>query len=124
MASSSREIPQEVWERHKDTILSLRFSEKLPLDDTKTDGRSMMQVMRDEHQFLATVSQYEAQLKKWAASKNLKKRDWETIIPVYDDLKERGLEPRVRLGDHVLDESRVKRARRYIKQGDAALGEN
>jgi hypothetical protein len=54
MASSSREIPQEVWERHKDTILSLRFSEKLPLDDTKMDGRSVMQVMRDEHQFLAT----------------------------------------------------------------------
>ncbi|OAA63637.1 Ankyrin repeat-containing domain protein [Niveomyces insectorum RCEF 264] len=94
MASSSRDIPQELWEQHKETILRLRFREKLPLDETSVSGRNIMQLMRDEHNFHATVSQYEAQFKEWQASKNLKRRDWEAIFPVYDHLKQQGLEPR------------------------------
>jgi hypothetical protein len=54
MAASSQEIPQAVWDRHKETILRLRFGEKLPLNDSKTGGRSLMKVMRDDHQFQAT----------------------------------------------------------------------
>ncbi|KAK2592464.1 hypothetical protein QQS21_009843 [Conoideocrella luteorostrata] len=119
MASSSQQIPQDEWEQHRDTILSLRFSENLPLNGSATDDRSVMQVMLNEHHFQATVSQYEAQLKRWAAPKNLKKRDWESILPAYDELKKRGLEPRIRLGDQIFTEKRIKRARRYVNQGGA-----
>ncbi|KAH8897946.1 hypothetical protein GQ53DRAFT_884955 [Thozetella sp. PMI_491] len=121
MAPNSQEIQQEVWEQHKETIIGLRYGENLPLDSAKSGGRNMIQVMRDEHQFQATVSQYETQLKKWAAVKNLKKRDWETILPIYDELNGQGLEPRIRLGTCVLDESRIKRARRYDKRRSTAL---
>jgi hypothetical protein len=54
MASSTPAVPRELWERHKETILGLRYGEKLPLEDTKTHDRSVMQVMRDEHHFHAT----------------------------------------------------------------------
>lgn len=52
----SRRISEEVWERHKETILSLRFEEKLPLtlSDSRADGRSVIKVMHDVHQFQAT----------------------------------------------------------------------
>jgi ankyrin repeat protein len=61
--------------------------------------------------------QYEDQLKKWGAAKNLRQSDWRIILPVYDHLKAQGLEPQIRLGDGVLDERRVKRARRRYLGG-------
>lgn len=70
------------------------------------------------------VSQYEYHLKKWGIHKNLKMSDWKVILPVYNDLKERGLEPRVRVGGYVLNERRVKRAQRYIQWGNVALEES
>ncbi|CAI6092333.1 unnamed protein product [Clonostachys chloroleuca] len=94
MASPCKEIPLEVWERHKDTILGLRFHEGLPLDSVKTSSRNVVQVMRDEHQFEATTAQYEAQLKRWKAAKYLKRQDWEALLPLYCTLERQGLKPR------------------------------
>lgn len=54
MASSSRTIPQTVWEAQKETILHLRFIEGLPLSNNKNGGRTVMEVMREDHQFEAT----------------------------------------------------------------------
>ncbi|CAH0034677.1 unnamed protein product [Clonostachys rhizophaga] len=112
MASSCKEIPLEVWERHKDTILGLRFHEGLPLDSVKTSSRNVVQVMRDEYQFEATTAQYEAQLKRWKAAKYLKRHDWEALLPLYCTLERQGLKPRVRLGDQILDQKRIEKARR------------
>ncbi|CAG9977270.1 unnamed protein product [Clonostachys byssicola] len=109
--SPSRKISSTEWERHKAAILGLRFKDKLPLKAPDATGRSLIQVMKDEHQFHATASQYESQIAKWGAVKNLKKRDWESILPVYDDLQSQGLEPRIRVGDHVFDDRKIKKAR-------------
>ncbi|CAH0044812.1 unnamed protein product [Clonostachys solani] len=125
MASSSKEIPLEVWERHKDTILGLRFHEGLPLDSVKTSSRNVVQVMRDEHQFEATTAQYEAQLKKWKAAKYLKRQDWEALLPLYSTLERQGLKPRVRLGDQILEQKRIEKARRrYLPAKNRVLHES
>ncbi|CAH0027802.1 unnamed protein product [Clonostachys rhizophaga] len=119
MASSSRTISQTVWEAQKETILHLRFTEGLPLSNNKNGGRTVMQVMREDHQFEATQSQYEQQLKRWGAAKHMKQSDWKSILPIYSRLKQRGLSPRIRLGETVLDERRVIKAqRRYFGQSD------
>ncbi|KAK7221493.1 hypothetical protein V2G26_009496 [Clonostachys chloroleuca] len=112
MTSPCKEIPLEVWERHKDTILGLRFHQGLPLDSVKTSSRNVVQVMRDEHQFEATTAQYEAQLKRWKAAKYLKRQDWEALLPLYCTLERQGLKPRVRLGDQILEQKRIEKARR------------
>ncbi|CAG9983227.1 unnamed protein product [Clonostachys byssicola] len=117
MTSSCKEIPLEVWERHKDTILGLRFHEGLPLDSAKTSSRNVVQVMRDEHQFEATTAQYEAQLKRWRAAKYLKRQDWEALLPLYGTLERQGLKPRVRLGDQILEHKRIEKARRRYFPG-------
>ncbi|VUC27291.1 unnamed protein product [Clonostachys rosea] len=110
--ASSREIPDEVWSRHRDTILKLRFDENLPLDAAKSKSRNIVQVMKDTHGFEAT------------AAKNLKRKDWETILPIYNDLEKRNLKPRLRLGDHILDEKKVKKARRYLTSDQGRAGES
>ncbi|KAH7171560.1 hypothetical protein DER46DRAFT_570575 [Fusarium sp. MPI-SDFR-AT-0072] len=112
MPSSSSEILREVCRVHKDAILSLRFDEGLPLSSSIPSRRTVMRVMEDEHHFKATQWQYEDQLKKWGAAKYLKQSDWRVILPIYDRLKAQGSEPQIRLGDEILDEQRIKRARR------------
>ncbi|CAG9982296.1 unnamed protein product [Clonostachys byssicola] len=122
MASSSKDIPHEAWSRHKDRILKLRFDERLPLDAAKSKSRNIVQVMKDDHGFEATAAQYETQLKKWKAAKNIKRKDWEMILPIYEDLDNRGLKPRVRLGDQILEEKKVKKARcRYLTSDRAEI---
>ncbi|CAH0057639.1 unnamed protein product [Clonostachys solani] len=119
MASSSRTISQTVWEAQRETILHLRFTEGLPLSNNKNGGGTVMQVMRDGHQFEATQSQYEQQLKRWGAAKHMKQSDWKSILPIYNHLKQQHLSPRIRLGETVLDERRVIKAqRRYFGQSE------
>ncbi|CAH0045920.1 unnamed protein product [Clonostachys solani] len=125
MSPSSRKIPSTEWERHKATILRLRLKDKLPLKALNAEGRSLIQVMKDEHQFHATASQYESQIAKWGAVKNLKKRDWESILPVYDDLQSQGLEPRIRVGDHLFEDRKIKKARyHYGGRQNSSLSDN
>ncbi|VUC33686.1 unnamed protein product [Clonostachys rosea] len=122
MATSCKEIPPELWERHKDTILRLRFQEGLPLDSVKTTSRNVVQIMRDDHQFEATTAQYEAQLKRWKAAKYLKRQDWEMLLPLYTNLERQGLKPRVRLGDQIFEQKRIEKARRrYFSAKSRAL---
>ncbi|CAH0059704.1 unnamed protein product [Clonostachys solani] len=120
----TRKIRPEVWERHKRTILALWLNEKLPLKGTGENGRNLMQVMQEEHDFRATASQYETKIRLWGAAKNLKKRDWETILPLYNELERQGHAPRVRVGEHIFTESKVKRARReYLRAGLVTNGD-
>ncbi|KAK7228678.1 hypothetical protein V2G26_000848 [Clonostachys chloroleuca] len=118
MPPSFRKIRPEVWERHKRTILDLWLNEKLPLKGSSENGRNVMQVMQDEHDFHATASQFETKIRLWGAAKNLRRRDWEIILPLYDELERQGHAPRVRVGEHIFTESKVKRARReYLRAG-------
>uniref|UniRef100_A0A8H7NCW7 Clr5 domain-containing protein n=1 Tax=Bionectria ochroleuca TaxID=29856 RepID=A0A8H7NCW7_BIOOC len=116
MPPSFRKIRREVWERHKRTILDLWLNEKLPLKGSSENGRNLMQVMQDEHDFHATL---------WGAAKNLRRRDWEIILPLYDELERQGHAPRVRVGEHIFTDSKVKRARReYLKAGLVTNGDD
>lgn len=62
-----------------------------------------------------SVSQYEAQFKKWNSPKNLTHHDWRFILPRLDDLHSRHFKTRVKLSGQVVSEGRIKRARRYIE---------
>ncbi|CAH0001181.1 unnamed protein product [Clonostachys byssicola] len=125
MPPSTRKIPPKVWERHKRTILDLWLIEKLPLKGSAENGRNLMQVMQDQHDFQATASQYEIKIRSWGATKNLRKCDWEIILPLYNELERQGHAPRVRVGEHIFAESKVKRARReYLKAGLVTNGDN
>ncbi|CAH0019536.1 unnamed protein product [Clonostachys rhizophaga] len=72
--------------------------------------------MQEEHNFHATL---------WGAAKNLRRSDWEIILPLYNELERQGHDPRVRVGEHIFTESKVKRARReYLKAGLVTNGDN
>ncbi|VUC22418.1 unnamed protein product [Clonostachys rosea] len=122
MPPSTQKIRPEDWERHKKTILDLWLHEKLPLKGSSENGRNLMQVMQDEHNFHAT--QYETKIRLWGAAKNLRKRDWEIILPLYNELERQRRAPRVRVGEYVFPESKVKRARReYLRAGLMTSGD-
>ncbi|CAH0044923.1 unnamed protein product [Clonostachys solani] len=103
MAPPHLTIPPEEWERRKEVILRLWFDENLPIEGTGSNTRSLMQVMKDEHNFVATG---------WGAFKNLKRCDWEVILPIHDQLEKRGLKPRVMIGHHIFEEKKIRKARR------------
>ncbi|CAH0034392.1 unnamed protein product [Clonostachys rhizophaga] len=112
MAPAHQTIPPEEWQRRKGVILRLWFDDNLPLEGTGDNSRSLMQVMKEEHNFVATRSQYESAFRGWGAFKNLKRCDWEVILPIYGELEKRGLKPRVMVGDHILEEKKIRKARR------------
>jgi len=51
MAPPARKISKLVWERHNETIYNLYHIRGLPLTSEKDP--SVLQIMRDEHQFSA-----------------------------------------------------------------------
>jgi hypothetical protein len=53
MACLAKPIPESDWERHSETIHNLYHVRGLPLHSNK-DEPSVLQVMRDHHQFDAT----------------------------------------------------------------------
>ncbi|OTA67298.1 ankyrin [Hypoxylon sp. EC38] len=108
MATRTPKIPQSIWGRHKNTILSLYLTSDLTLDE-------LAQTMDKHHGFPATVSQFEAQLKAWNARKNLKRHEWEGILKKIDSLAAQGVQSRVIISGHPISMDRVNRARRYCK---------
>lgn len=54
MAPAHQTIPPEEWQRRKGVILRLWFKDNLPLEGTRGNSRSLMQVMKEEHNFVAT----------------------------------------------------------------------
>ncbi|KAI1089162.1 ankyrin [Rostrohypoxylon terebratum] len=108
MATKTRKIPQEAWDFHKETILSLYLTSDLALD-------KLVQVMDKDHRFSATISQFEFQLKAWDARKNLKRGEWEYLLKKIDDLCCQGIQSRVVISGHPVSTDRIQRARRYCK---------
>ncbi|KAI0850857.1 ankyrin [Daldinia vernicosa] len=108
MASRTRKIPSGDWERHKETILSLYLTSDFP-------GDELVQAMEKDHGFVATISQFEAQLRVWNARKNLKKDQWEVILPKIDNLSSRDIQARVMIAGHPVSTERIRRAKRYFK---------
>ncbi|XDG02449.1 hypothetical protein ABKA04_002064 [Annulohypoxylon sp. FPYF3050] len=108
MATKARKISQATWNLHKETILSLYLTSDLALD-------KLIQVMDIDHQFSATISQFEAQLKAWDARKNLKREEWEDLLERIDYLCSQGIQSRVVISGHPVSMDRIQRARRYCK---------
>ncbi|KAF3054883.1 hypothetical protein GL218_07532 [Daldinia childiae] len=108
MASKTRKIPSEDWERHKETILSLYLTSDL-------SGDELVQTMEKDFGFVATISQFEAQLRVWNARKNIKRDEWEVILPKIDNLFSRGIQVRVMIAGHPVPMDRIHRAKRYPK---------
>ncbi|KAI2780918.1 ankyrin [Daldinia loculata] len=108
MASKARKIPSENWELHKETILSLYLTSDL-------SGDELVQTMEKDYGFVATISQFEAQLRVWDARKNIKKDQWEVILPKIDSLSSRGIQARVMMAGHPVPIDRIHRAKRYFK---------
>ncbi|KAI0834625.1 ankyrin [Hypoxylon sp. FL0890] len=108
MATRAPKIPQSSWDHHKDTILSLYISSEVSLP-------ALVQAMDRDYGFSATASQFEAQLKVWNARKNLKRHEWEDILPKIDSLTSQGVRFRVVISGHPVSMNRVDRARRHCK---------
>ncbi|KAK8009848.1 hypothetical protein PG990_008813 [Apiospora arundinis] len=120
MPPETRKIPQSDWDRHQSTIRALYHSQKLPLWKQNGD-RCVISVMRGEHGFDASLSQYEAQLRRWDSQKNLKRHEWAFLLSRYDTLSARGCKVRIVSSGLPLLESRILRARRHLQStGHAA----
>ncbi|KAI1075644.1 ankyrin [Whalleya microplaca] len=109
MATKTQKIPNYRWVEHKDIILSLYLTQDLTL-------QKLAQTMSNNHGFIATQSQYEAQLRTWNVRKNLQADEWKIVLEKVDRLVSQGLEPRVVISGHPVSPARVHRARRYCKE--------
>ncbi|OTA99919.1 hypothetical protein M426DRAFT_15976 [Hypoxylon sp. CI-4A] len=108
MAAKAQKISHSSWADQKDAILRLYIAKGLPLNE-------LAQTMGKDHGFNATSSQYEAQLKRWGARKNLRPHEWKGIFPEMDRLASQDIESRVVISGHPVSVDRVNRARRYCK---------
>lgn len=86
MASRPRRIAAAEWDGHKDTILNLRQSGK----SIKGEDGIMARMERD-CEFEATPAQYELQLRKWGARKNINANEWRRTLQAVDQYNEDGI---------------------------------
>ncbi|OTB14559.1 hypothetical protein K445DRAFT_23565 [Daldinia sp. EC12] len=107
-------IPHATWNLHRDTIV------KLYLDDHR-QLNELVNIMKTEHGFDATISQYEAQLRQWRIRRNLKVPEWRHIFRVIDSLPT-NTKSRVVLCGRVIDEKTIRRARRNCHSKPVVAG--
>ncbi|KAF8856666.1 ankyrin [Acephala macrosclerotiorum] len=112
MAPPARKISKQEWKRHDATIHNLYHVRGLPLHSEK-GGPSVQQIMRDQHQFSASLSQYEAYFRKRDQPKNLKKEEWRAVHDKLSELSAMNIEARVKVSGHVLSRKRIERSRRH-----------
>ncbi|KAI3325678.1 ankyrin [Xylariaceae sp. AK1471] len=117
-------ITEEEWDCYKDVIISLylghsdRESERVEEGKGEIKGKTLPELaesMRVMHGFTASVSQFEARLKKWNARKNLKVEEWKPVLESLGRLP-RATKSRVIISDRVVPNTTISRARRYHKQ--------
>ncbi|KAK8045820.1 hypothetical protein PG996_013884 [Apiospora saccharicola] len=102
------------WREHKSQILALIAENNLT---------TVVEQMK-EHRFTASKAQYEQQLVKWNARKNLKNGEWRSVIAAYDSLVTRHGERNVRLliSDIHIGKLKISRARRrYCREESQAM---
>ncbi|KAI1662045.1 hypothetical protein F4813DRAFT_384761 [Daldinia decipiens] len=118
MSSTTRivKIPDTTWNLHKDDVL------KLYLDDGRF-LRDIVDIMKTEHGFEATISQYEARFRKWKVRRNLKVSEWRRIFSTLDSLHP-GTISRIILSGRIVDEKTIRRARRNCKSKSTRIEDN
>ncbi|KAI1390847.1 ankyrin [Hypoxylon trugodes] len=108
MATKTRKIPQNSWDHHKETILNLYLN-----DDYST--AKLVQAMKEDHGFSATVSQFEAQFKVWKVRKNLKSHEWKAVFDKLDHMSSPQNSYRISISGHPVSMDKIHRAKRYLK---------
>ncbi|KAI1291420.1 hypothetical protein F5Y03DRAFT_400705 [Xylaria venustula] len=125
-----RKIRAEEWNHHKDTIITLYLGHDEGRQGTG-DGTAgvkglslaeLTNVMNNDHGFNATEHQFEAQLKRWKARKNLKPEEWGPILHRLASLPQ-GTKSRVLICGRVVPQKTIQRARRYCARKSRA-GDN
>ncbi|KAK8106761.1 hypothetical protein PG999_010120 [Apiospora kogelbergensis] len=124
MATKTNRVPKEEWDKHKSTILDLYCKRGLPLtqgSNAQNEHESVGWIMKHQHGFVASKSQYEAQLKRWGATKNLKQSEWVSLLSDYDRLEHQGKEVRIVIFGQVQTKEKITKAhRRYMKRASRA----
>ncbi|KAL8387073.1 hypothetical protein RB599_002315 [Gaeumannomyces hyphopodioides] len=100
----SQRTPRREWNEKKAIILALSADNSM---------KELAKLMREQHQFTATLAQYEYHLKEWnAPSKNLKRGDWARVLAVYDSLVSRHGAVRVLVNNIPISTAKLHRNRR------------
>ncbi|TPX07420.1 uncharacterized protein E0L32_002110 [Thyridium curvatum] len=107
MAPKPASIPQEEWERHKQTIARLYRTSTL---------RSVISEMQREHGFQATPWQFEKQLKLWNIRKNTTRKEWENFFDPSQTPQNSIVQPSVTPAGHSKSMASIQRSQRYLRQ--------
>ncbi|EJT70795.1 hypothetical protein GGTG_11818 [Gaeumannomyces tritici R3-111a-1] len=101
---SSQRTPRREWNEKKAVILALSAGNSL---------KELAKLMREQHQFTATLAQYEYHLKEWnAPRKHLKRDDWARVVTVYDSLVSQHGTARVLVNNIPISTNKLNRNRR------------
>jgi hypothetical protein len=125
-------IDEATWELHRSTITRLYVEKKLEGEDglidtmTKKHGFTARYVAQQcslcRSLTLSSKSQYEARFREWNLRKNLKRKDWQSVIEQVHKRARIGKESEVRLNGAVLSNERVAReALRYGSTRDCHI---
>ncbi|CAG8959557.1 hypothetical protein HYFRA_00001458 [Hymenoscyphus fraxineus] len=110
MNSQTPRITSAQWEARKGAILSLFCQNGYTL-------RKVKDFMKNEHNFGASISQYEAQLRAWNVRKNLSTDEWITLIENVDKLDSQGIKSRIIISGDPVGENKLRRMRRRHQNG-------
>ncbi|KAF8867142.1 ankyrin [Acephala macrosclerotiorum] len=114
MDLTTQSIPPSEWEHWKGTILELIRHNTL---------KKVIALMKDDHDFVASPSQYEARLRTWDCRKNLTKEEWAIVFETVDELKSQHKQSRILISGQEADSRKIQRARRtYHKEKFRNLG--
>ncbi|KAK8130561.1 hypothetical protein PG999_002941 [Apiospora kogelbergensis] len=72
--------------------------------------------MAEEHNFVATISQYEARFRKWQSPKNLTRHEWACLLKLYDQLATQKRNARIIAFGAIMNDARIYRARRHLRK--------
>ncbi|KAH8664702.1 hypothetical protein BX600DRAFT_541316 [Xylariales sp. PMI_506] len=103
MASNSQRIPDSEWNQHKAKIIFLL---------SKNPLKHVMNIMKHDHGFHASPSQYETRLQKWKVRKNISKNECIIILRELNGLKLRHITSRIILSGCPISDEHVQRALR------------
>ncbi|KAI0169284.1 hypothetical protein GGR52DRAFT_554482 [Hypoxylon sp. FL1284] len=112
--SRTMKIPESEWYRHKEKILEMFLH-----SDSKL--KEIAVYMKENHNFTATIAQYEAQLRSWDARRRLTLQEWHAIFKQLDNLQP-DTKSRIMLSGRPLPEQHIRRARKHWKRKSVPEG--
>ncbi|KAF2177656.1 hypothetical protein K469DRAFT_515616, partial [Zopfia rhizophila CBS 207.26] len=93
------------WESQKSTILELYLRPK-----SKLQGPGgVIETMSEQHQFIATKSQYEARFRKWGIRKNLRGDEWQILNKKLERRKMEGKQSDVYINEVIIPKSKIRK---------------